>query len=131
MISWVLNNRIVNNVIKCLPVVLPFGFRIVQVLQILPCIAAGLFLGFPFQSWLLRVNFRTEDRYFVSALMNPSAENPKILCFTTPRLVILHRFLRSFAVKSARRLLKLLFCLNRSFRFHLSSESFFRISEDT
>lgn len=131
MISWVLNDRIASNVIKCLPVVLPYGFRIVQVLHVPPCIATWSFLGFPLQLCLLRVNFGTKDRYFVSALLNPYAESPKIFCFKIPRLAILHRFPQFFAVLSSRRFLELLFCRSRHFWFHLSSESFIRISEDT
>jgi len=106
MISWVLNGLIASNVIKCLPVALPYGFRIVQVLQILPCIAARCFLGFPFWTFPLRVSFqnqgsilcvrsfepfcrKSEDFLFCGSPVGFSAQIfPVFRCFKFPRALI-------------------------------------------
>lgn len=57
----------------------------------------------------------TKDRYFVSALLNYSAEYQKIFWFIIPRSAVLHWLFQFFIHMGSRRCFCSLFCLRRRF----------------
>jgi hypothetical protein len=97
MISRVLIDVHSMNVIKCLPVVLPFGFRIVRDLQLLHYIAALPSLIFLSFVRLFQVVILTVDRYFVSAQVSFSEDFPKNFQGLTPRRAFPHKLFQLFA----------------------------------